>query len=105
MNNGKNRENKGWTLKSCFPTFLGGTEHQPTLNVPRTIQILSRSSINASASYTTEAFPANDITTSKYTFYNFLFKNLYEQFRRIANIYFLFISALQIIPDLSPTGR
>ena len=52
----------------------------------------------------------NEIKTSKYTLNpltrDFLvWKNLYEQFKRAANVYFLFIALLQIIPGVSPTGR
>ncbi|EKX38131.1 hypothetical protein GUITHDRAFT_43842, partial [Guillardia theta CCMP2712] len=45
------------------------------------------------------------VTTAKYTFYSFLFINLYQQFSRFANIYFLVIAALQLLTPLSPTGR
>ncbi|KAL7721020.1 Phospholipid-transporting P-type ATPase [Entamoeba marina] len=48
---------------------------------------------------------SNKIRTTKYTKYTFIPYFLYEQFRKLANIYFLFISMLQLIPDLSPTGR
>ncbi len=34
-------------------------------------------------------FPSNLIKTSKYSWYNFLCKNLFEQFHRMANIYFV----------------
>jgi len=54
---------------------------------------------------THERFPTNYITTSKYNLLTFLPKNLFEQFRRLANFYFLLISALQLIPGLSPTGK
>ncbi|WVQ83216.1 hypothetical protein IAT38_005355 [Cryptococcus sp. DSM 104549] len=37
----------------------------------------------------------NKIRTSKYTLVTFLPKNLFEQFRRVANIYFLFLVILQ----------
>eukprot|EP00761_Pharyngomonas_kirbyi_P011814 gb/GECH01011840.1/.p1 GENE.gb/GECH01011840.1/~~gb/GECH01011840.1/.p1 ORF type:complete len:1231 (+),score=299.55 gb/GECH01011840.1/:1-3693(+) len=50
-------------------------------------------------------FADNTITTSKYRYYNFIFKNILEQLMRAANAYFLFISILQLIPGLSPTGR
>ncbi|CAF0707238.1 unnamed protein product [Brachionus calyciflorus] len=43
---------------------------------------------------------SNKITTSKYTFWNFIPKNLFEQFRRVANFYYLFNLILTfIIPD------
>jgi magnesium-transporting ATPase (P-type) len=47
----------------------------------------------------------NKISTTKYNLISFIPKNLFEQFRRIANLYFLFIAILQLIPGLSPTGR
>ena len=47
---------------------------------------------------------ANSITTSKYTALTFLPKNLFEQFSKMANVYFLFIMVLQIIPQISITG-
>ncbi|XP_031559260.1 probable phospholipid-transporting ATPase IF [Actinia tenebrosa] len=41
----------------------------------------------------------NKIITSKYTLWNFVPKNLFEQFRRIANFYFLCIGAVQLLID------
>lgn len=38
----------------------------------------------------------NAIRTTKYTWYSWLPKSLWEQFRRIANIYFLGISILMV---------
>ncbi|MCI4393762.1 hypothetical protein PGIGA_G00161220, partial [Pangasianodon gigas] len=43
------------------------------------------------------------IVSSKYTFWNFIPKNLFEQFRRIANFYFLIIFLVQLIID-TPTS-
>lgn len=37
------------------------------------------------------AYCDNYVSTTKYTIFNFLFKNLFEQFHRFANLYFLFI--------------
>ena len=39
----------------------------------------------------------NGITTSKYTWYNFLPLNLFEQFRKAANLYFLVMVILMIV--------
>lgn len=50
-------------------------------------------------------FGSNAITTAKYNFASFLPKFLFEQFRRYANIFFLFIALMQQIPNVSPTGR
>lgn len=38
----------------------------------------------------------NAIKTSKYNFFTFLPLNLFEQFQRIANAYFLFLLVLQV---------
>jgi phospholipid-transporting ATPase len=48
----------------------------------------------------------NVFTTSQYTAINFIFKNLRQQFRRVANLYFLTISVLQLgWSELSPTSK
>lgn len=43
----------------------------------------------------------NYIKTSKYTFLTFLPRNLFEQFQRLANFYFLCLLVLQMIPQIS----
>lgn len=47
---------------------------------------------------------SNEIRTAKYTIYNFIPKNLFEQFRRVANVYFLILIILQGIPIFSNTN-
>lgn len=42
----------------------------------------------------------NGIVTSKYTVWNFVFKNLFEQFQRVANTFFLFLVVLMLIPAI-----
>lgn len=46
----------------------------------------------------------NKIRTTKYTWLTFIPKNLFEQFSKLANVYFLFIMVLQVIPPISITG-
>jgi phospholipid-transporting ATPase len=46
----------------------------------------------------------NGITTSKYTALTFLPKNLIEQFSKAANVYFLIITFMQLIPIISISG-
>ena len=43
----------------------------------------------------------NYISTSKYTWYNFIPKILYEQFSKMSNIYFIIIAILQCFPEIS----
>ena len=42
------------------------------------------------------SFQDNTIHTAKYNFFSFLPLNLYEQFHRMSNLYFLFIIILQV---------
>uniref|UniRef100_A0A8D0CJF6 Phospholipid-transporting ATPase n=1 Tax=Scleropages formosus TaxID=113540 RepID=A0A8D0CJF6_SCLFO len=46
-------------------------------------------------------FQDNHIKTSKYNIFTFLPINLFEQFQRVANAYFLFLLILQLIPQVS----
>ena len=50
-------------------------------------------------------FTSNEIRTSKYTILNFLPKNLFIQFHRVAYLYFLAIAALNQLPPLAVFGR
>lgn len=46
----------------------------------------------------------NTIRSSRYTLWNFLPRQLFAQFSKLANFYFLCVSILQMIPGLSTTG-
>lgn len=48
---------------------------------------------------------SNAIHTTKYTVLNFIPKNLWEQFHRWANIYFLMIALLNFIPAVEAVGK
>uniref|UniRef100_A0A671X7B9 Phospholipid-transporting ATPase n=1 Tax=Sparus aurata TaxID=8175 RepID=A0A671X7B9_SPAAU len=52
-------------------------------------------------SFPLQLFQTNAIKTSKYNPFTFLPLNLFEQFQRIANAYFLFLLVLQVIPQIS----
>ncbi|XP_059924077.1 phospholipid-transporting ATPase IF isoform X3 [Gadus macrocephalus] len=53
--------------------------------------------------YIPQRFADNRIISSKYTIWNFVPKNLFEQFRRIANFYFIIIFLVQLMID-TPTS-
>lgn len=73
---------------------------QTTANLgPREIFVLDRSK-NAAFGYY-----GNHISTTKYNFATFLPKFLFEQFSKYANLFFLFTSIIQQVPDVSPTNR
>ncbi|XP_030628223.1 phospholipid-transporting ATPase VD [Chanos chanos] len=44
------------------------------------------------------SYSGNKIRTTKYTFLSFVPKNLFEQLHRFANVYFVFLSALNFVP-------
>ena len=46
----------------------------------------------------------NTILSTRYTLYNFVPRQLFAQFSKLANFYFLCVSILQMIPGLSTTG-
>ncbi|XP_069458224.1 phospholipid-transporting ATPase IB-like [Ovis canadensis] len=50
-------------------------------------------------------FCKNSISTAKYSMWSFLPRYLYLQFSKTANAFFLFITILQQIPEVSPTGK
>lgn len=49
-------------------------------------------------------FIGNTIRSSRYNLWNFLPRQLFAQFSKIANFYFLCVSTMQMIPGLSTTG-
>ena len=53
---------------------------------------------------TEKPFINNTIRSSKYNAWNFLPRQLFAQFSKLANFYFLCVSILQMIPGLSTTG-
>ncbi|CAF1156451.1 unnamed protein product [Adineta ricciae] len=57
--------------------------------------------VNDSDANAAKEYAGNEISTSKYNLITFLPKNLFEQFRRLANAYFLFLLCLQLIPQIS----
>ncbi|KAJ2713785.1 hypothetical protein H4R19_002077, partial [Coemansia spiralis] len=50
-------------------------------------------------------YPKNAISTARYNVVTFLPAQVAAQFSKVANIYFLFIAALQQVPGWSTTGR
>ncbi len=47
-------------------------------------------------------YASNVIVTSTYTLLTFLPLNMFEQFRKVANLYFLIVVILQLFPSISP---
>ena len=50
------------------------------------------------------AFPNNHVSTTRYKLWTIIPLNLFEQFHRVANVWFLIVSILQMLPfKISPT--
>ena len=71
-----------------------GTSASGIVSVPREIHV---SNDGRPGGHETKQWMDNSICTSKYTAVSFIPLSLLEQFRRIANLYFLFISVLMIL--------
>ncbi|XP_077593594.1 phospholipid-transporting ATPase ID-like isoform X2 [Stigmatopora nigra] len=80
------------SAESCFGRLRGGP---PKKEEERLLRAHDR---NFNLSY---HYANNAIKTSKYNIFTFLPLNLFEQFRRLANSYFLFLFILQLIPQIA----
>ena len=56
-------------------------------------------------SHPNSGYADNYVRTTKYTILTFLPKNLFEQFHRFANLYFLFIVLLNWVPAINAFGK
>uniref|UniRef100_A0A8C4JDY2 Phospholipid-transporting ATPase n=1 Tax=Dromaius novaehollandiae TaxID=8790 RepID=A0A8C4JDY2_DRONO len=92
-------------LHSCSPKAVYKAECAGEENWvdSRTIYVGHHEPPPGTEAYIPQRYPDNRIVSSKYTFWNFIPKNLFEQFRRIANFYFLIIFLVQLIID-TPTS-
>ncbi|SCU82094.1 LAFA_0C09032g1_1 [Lachancea sp. 'fantastica'] len=52
-----------------------------------------------------QGFNDNHISTTKYNMATFLPKFLFQEFSKYANLFFLFTSAIQQVPNVTPTNR
>lgn len=91
---------KRWNWRGWIEEKLGGS------SVPVSGGLgFRRIYINNTVENEEQRFLHNSVTTGKYNLITFVPKFLYEEFSKYANIFFLFISCIQQIPDVSPTSR
>ncbi|KDO33150.1 hypothetical protein SPRG_01962 [Saprolegnia parasitica CBS 223.65] len=86
------------------PSAHEGSSLESSAAPGRILYINDRPSTLAAMARYNLKYPGNVVKTSKYSVLTFLPKNLFEQFRRVANFYFLIISLLQLTTKLSPTN-
>ena len=84
------KANKALETERVIPLF------DPTNNNTNT----GATAIQRDAAHTI-TYPVNVIVSSRYTAYNFLPKSLLEQFRRLANVYFLVIGMIAVAGEYS----
>ncbi|XP_075964490.1 phospholipid-transporting ATPase VD isoform X2 [Anarhichas minor] len=60
--------------------------------------VVPSSTENEELSQLLKLYKSNKIRTTKYSLFSFLPKNLFEQLHRFANIYFIFLAALNFVP-------
>jgi phospholipid-transporting ATPase len=85
--------------KRKFLDFFKRKEVDPATLGPRIIHL------NDPASNSANRYIDNHVSTAKYNVATFLPKFLLEQFSKYANLFFLFTSIIQQIPNVSPTNR
>ncbi|XBW34991.1 hypothetical protein QEN19_000556 [Hanseniaspora menglaensis] len=102
----KNSENESdsrpnsedFNIKAIFDRYiLGHKSDKEVVLEPRNIQ-LNDSTAN-------DHFKNNKVSTTKYNFATFLPKFLFQEFSKYANLFFLFTSIIQQVPDVSPTNK
>ncbi|KAI8364585.1 hypothetical protein BD560DRAFT_402805 [Blakeslea trispora] len=98
------RDRRPWrqVIKDTYHSLIGNTgiaSGIPGENGARIIHINNKH-LNDE-----QKFLHNGITTGKYSIISFLPRFLYEEFSKYANLFFLFVSCIQQIPDVSPTSR
>ncbi|KAF9994494.1 hypothetical protein BGZ79_000747 [Entomortierella chlamydospora] len=95
------RHKKIHSVKNSLSTFIAKFKAPSTANLEG-IRIIH---LNNPERNSQEKYLHNGISTSKYNYFTFLPKFLYEQFSKYANIFFLFTACIQQIDDVSPTSR
>ncbi|XP_023822032.1 probable phospholipid-transporting ATPase IH isoform X4 [Oryzias latipes] len=87
-------------LRTLINRYCAGEENWVD---SRTVYIGHKEPPPGADAFIQQRFPDNRVVSSKYTFWNFIPKNMFEQFRRVANFYFLIIFLVQLIID-TPTS-
>ncbi|TVY38227.1 putative phospholipid-transporting ATPase [Lachnellula occidentalis] len=102
-NKGIQRKTNFWYKKYIIQGILRQKEIQPT-NDGRRIELdVSRDSPLIDER-TGKPYISNSIRSSRYTIWNFLPKQIWFQFSKAANFFFLVVGILQLVPGLSTTG-
>ncbi|KAF2144222.1 uncharacterized protein K452DRAFT_223949 [Aplosporella prunicola CBS 121167] len=96
---GGNAQPAAGKKSSGFKFGFGGGKPDPSTLGPRIIH-MNNPPANAANKYVD-----NHVSTAKYNIATFIPKFLYEQFSKVANLFFLGTAIMQQIPNVSPTNR
>ena len=92
----------------CIPKAVGqyvlGSKFKDTRQVAPNALINPNISID-NISHPNYSYTRNSISTTRYTVWNFIPKNLYEQFHRLANLYFIFVMGINWIPEVKAYAK
>ena len=103
------RHPKGtWTLKDKLCSFWTRWKNEDLHREREVRNIVPNHTIPSDVpkdKHPNSKFADNNISTTKYSWLTFIPKNLFEQFHRFANLYFLFIVILNWVPSISAFGR
>ncbi|RMZ82312.1 hypothetical protein DV738_g1724, partial [Chaetothyriales sp. CBS 135597] len=94
----RGQEKKPFSFDSLLHLFGRGRVDPATLG-PRLIYL------NNPRANSGHGWVDNHVSTAKYNTVTFLPKFLYQEFSKVANLFFLFTAILQQIPNVSPTSR
>ncbi|ESL09142.1 phospholipid-translocating P-type ATPase (flippase) [Trypanosoma rangeli SC58] len=89
---------------TCKFLSIIGVWRDRTTEVKRARRASAMRTVRPLDSSVAAAYPDNTVINSRYTFYNFLFLSIYEQFRRPLNLYFLLVVCLQFISVIAPVS-
>ncbi|RKF61006.1 putative phospholipid-transporting ATPase DNF3 [Erysiphe neolycopersici] len=89
--------------KNVLKRLLGPTEIPPS-KIGRRIKIDAARVSPLIDERTGIEYSGNTIRSSRYTLWNFVPRQIFFQFSKLANAYFLLVSIFQLIPGLSTTG-
>jgi phospholipid-transporting ATPase len=92
------KEKKSFGLDSVM-ALIGRGKVDPSTLGPRMI------ALNNPQANSGHGWVDNHVSTAKYNVATFLPKFFYEQFSKVANLFFLFTAILQQVPNVSPTNR
>ncbi|KAJ1933442.1 hypothetical protein FBU59_006028, partial [Linderina macrospora] len=95
----------GFFLDPVSDDWMGGHSFRQRMRYPDEVITVPASLTKRVHYEVSYDYPKNAISTARYNVVTFLPAQLAAQFSKIANVYFLFIAALQQVPGWSTTGR